>query len=163
MEVLANIQANVQGVQCYLAAWENSQTLVVLQHGKLAKFEAEWAFGSLYGIPARANGRSTLGSGFGKVVHLKKQPIVPPCALLDITNLVKKNELKAKDRAAAKFRLATLPINLDSGLYLNIPKGDLYMHDIDEVVREIEFALEWEDGVPYVLQDQEISFVLHYV
>ena len=90
MEVLANIQANLAGVQCYLAPWDNSQTLVVLQHGKLAKFEAEAAFGSLYGIPAGANGRCTHGSGFGRVVHLKKQPIVPPCALLYITNLVKK-------------------------------------------------------------------------
>ena len=37
------------------------------------------------------------------------------------------------------------------------------MHDIDEAAREIEFALECEDGTPYILQDQEISFVLHYI
>ena len=162
MEVLANLQANVAGIQCYLSTWENSQTLVVLQNGKLAKFEAEPAFGSLYGTPTAANGRCNLGSGFGKVVHLKKQPIVPPCALLYITNLVKKNEIKAHERNAAKFGLATLPVDLATGMYVNIPKGDLYIHAIGEEVREIEFALEWEDGTPYILQDQDISIVIHY-
>ena len=161
MEVLAHIQANTR-VKFYVSTWANSQNLVAIEDGQLAKFEAEPAFGSLYGIPTGTNGRCTLGSGFGRVVHLKRAPIVPPCALLYITNLVKKNELRPTERNAARFRLATLPVSLTEGMYINIPKGDLYMHAIGEEVREIEFALEWQDGEPYILQDQDISLVLHY-
>ena len=73
-----------------------------------------------------------------------------------------KKRATANRTQAARFRLATLPMSLTEGMYINIPKGDLYMHAIGEEVREIEFALEWQDGEPYILQDQDISLVLHY-